>query len=392
MVLGTLALFVVSLGYGVIVPLLPELAGAGDQHSARMISVVYAAYAAAKIGAQVPGGVLVDRRGPDRVLRIAMVLFTLSLIGFLFRTDLISFALLRALEGMATGLVYPAVFARVLQGRGEQGSGKRIGLVVGIGTSGLLAGPALGGALAGLGPRVPVAVASAAAVLVTVAAFAFRSPAVAPVAAVRSRTVREEFRFILGLAASLGFIGLMLPIAFNKLTFSAFQGLLPLYGPSQLGLGTRGVTAMFALTGVCFGVAQGVGGWLADRVDPRRVVLVATVPLLVALGVLAWAGEVVAFSVAYAAYICCSSIIFTATMKHAARVHGTDDTYGGVFGVLGTLTDLMTIAGPLLFLNVYGTRPHAVFPAMAGIGIAFALGYVWLGRGASRRDPVTQVE
>jgi MFS transporter, DHA1 family, multidrug resistance protein len=391
MILGTLALFVVSLGYGVIVPLLPELAGAGDPSSARMISIVYAAYAAAKIGAQIPGGVLVDRRGPDRVLRVALVLFTLSLAGFLFRTDLVSFALLRAVEGLATGLVYPAVFARVLQGRSEQGSGKRIGLVVGIGTSGLLAGPALGGALAGLGPRVPVAVASAAALLVTLAAFLIRSADDRRSAPASTRTVRDELRFILGLATSLGFIGLMLPIAFNKVTFSAFQGLLPLYGPAQLGLGTRGVTALFALTGVCFGVAQGVGGWLADRVDPRRVVLATTLPLLGALSVLAWREEVTVFTVAYAAYICCSSIIFTATMKHAARVHGTDDTYGGVFGVLGTLTDLMTIAGPLLFLNVYGVDARAVFPAMAVAGIMFAAGYVWLGRGASQRAPASAV-
>ncbi len=393
MILGTLALFIVSLGYGVIVPLLPELAGEGDQTSARMLSIVYAAYAVAKIGAQVPGGVLVDWRGPDRVLRAALVLFTLSLVGFLFRTDLISFAVLRALEGLATGLVYPAVIARVLQGRGEEGSGKRMGVVVGMGTSGLLAGPALGGALAHLGPRVPVIVAAVAALLVTVAAFALRSPAAdVPRAPTRVRSVREELRFIVGLAASVGFIGLMLPIAFNKLTFSAFQGLLPLHGPAQLGLGTRGVTALFALTGVCFGVAQGLGGWLADRVDPRRVVMTTTAPLLASLGVLAWAREVVVFTSAYAAYICCSSIIFTATMKHAARVHGTDDTYGGVFGVLGTLTDLMTIVGPLLFLNIYGTNPHAVFPAMAVIGVASAVGYVLLGRGAPQIRPATSAE
>ena len=78
-----------------------------------------------------------------------------------------------------------------------------------------------------------------------------------------------------------------------------------------------------------------------------------------------------------------------ATMKHAARVHGTDDTYGGVFGVLGTLTDLMTIVGPLLFLNVYGVDPGAVFPAMAVIGTVFAGGYVWFGRSGIRRSPAT---
>jgi hypothetical protein len=83
-----------------------------------------------------------------------------------------------------------------------------------------------------------------------------------------------------------------------------------------------------------------------------------------------------AFIVAYAIYIFCSSIIFTATFKHAARTYGTDDTYGGIFGVLGTLTDLMTIVGPLLFLNLYAAIAGKVFLVMALAGIPFALGFL----------------
>ena len=359
-----------------------------------MLSVVYAAYAAAKIGAQVPGGLLVDWRGPDRVLRGALVLFTLSLIGFLFRTDS---AFLRGAPGRGGAGHRTRVIPRSSRAccRGGESRARASGSDwwSASARAGCLAGPALGGALAHLGPRVPVAVASVAAVLVTLAAFAFRSspeaegesPCSEPV---RARTLREELRFITGLAASLGFIGLTLPIAFNKLTFSAFQGLLPLYGPAQLGLGTRGVTALFALTGILLWGGAGPGR-MARR--PGRAATGGAGDDGAAAGGagtgLAWAREVSVFSVAYATYICCSSIIFTATMKHAARVHGTDDTYGGVFGVLGTLTDLMTIVGPLLFLNVYGSNPHAVFPAMAVIGIAFAAGYVWLGRQGATRDP-----
>src|SRR4051794_18566952 len=102
MLLGTLALLIVSIGYGVIVPLLPNLAEHGDD--AALLSVVYAVYAAAKIGAQVPAGVWVDRVGPRRVLVIGLWGFTLSLAGFLIPGNLHFFALLRGLEGLATGL------------------------------------------------------------------------------------------------------------------------------------------------------------------------------------------------------------------------------------------------------------------------------------------------
>jgi hypothetical protein len=67
-------------------------------------------------------------------------------------------------------------------------------------------------------------------------------------------------------------------------------------------------------------------------------------------------------------------------MKHAARAYGTDDTYGGIFGVLATLTDLMTIVGPLIFLNLYATRGLTVFLFMSLAGVPFGLGFLWLGR------------
>jgi len=51
-----------------------------------------------------------------------------------------------------------------------------------------------------------------------------------------------------------------------------------------------------------------------------------------------------------------------------------------LFGVLGTLTDLMTIAGPLLFLNLYAHIEGQVFVAMAVAGIPFAIGFLRLGR------------
>lgn len=374
------ALFVVSLGYGVIVPLLPSLAGGRAAADPALLSLVYSIYAAAKIGAQVPGGVWVDRAGARRVLNLALAAFTISLFGFLPSRDLRWFAVVRAVEGVATGLAYPAVFALVLIGAPEGQTGRRIGLTVGIGTSGLLVGPALGGLLAPWGPRVPVVIAIAAAATVTVAGFfATSAGGTAPAS---QRTLSREVRTIASLAADVGFVAMMLPIAFNKLTFSAFQALLPLCGPDWLGVGTRGVSALFALTGVCFAVAQPVGGWLVDRFDARRVALALTPPLLVALAVMSRPAGLAPFTVAYAGYVLVSSLIFTATMKHAARAYGTDDTYGGVFGVLATLTDLLTIVGPIVFLNLYAARGLFVFLAMALAGVPFGAGFLLLGRRA----------
>ncbi len=177
----------------------------------------------------------------------------------------------------------------------------------------------------------------------------------------------------------------MLPIAFNKLTFSAFQGLIPLHGADHLALSVRGITALFALTGVVFGAFQALGGVLADRISPRALVIALSGPLLLCLAILTACTDAWAFAAAYAGYIALSSIIFTATLKHAARSFGTEDRYGGVFGVLGTLTDLMTVVGPLLFLGIYAVEGAHVFLVMAAIGLPAALGYAFLSKSQAPR-------
>jgi MFS family permease len=147
----------------------------------------------------------------------------------------------------------------------------------------------------------------------------------------------------------------------------------------------REVTALFAMTGVLFAIFQGAGGVLADRFAPRSVALVFTLPLLLSLAALGFAEDGLRFAIAYGAYVSCSSVIFTATLKHAARAFGTNDTYGGVFGVLATLTDLMTVVGPLLFLGVYGPLQSGVFLLMAAIGVPAALAYAFLSRSQAPR-------
>ncbi len=379
--LPVLSLFMVSLGYGVVVPLLPELSGGAARVTPGVMSLVYATYAAAKIGIQVPAGVWADRAGGTKVLRVAMPLFALSLAGFMWNGGPAWFALVRSVEGAATGLVYPAVFALVAQ-QGVEGQGKRIGLTVGLGTSGLLLGPALGWVLSPISVRAPILVALGVAAALSLWLVVAPPPSRA---AVSPRTLRGELKLIGSLAGSAVFIGMVLPIAFNKLTFTAFQGLIPLHLPNVLHLGMREVTALFALTGVLFGLFQGLGGVLADRFAPRAVAIVFSVPLLVSLAALSRAGDGLTFAIVYGTYISCSSVIFTATLKHAARAFGTEDTYGGVFGVLATLTDLMTVVGPLLFLGVYGGLGSSVFLLMAAIGVPAALAYAFFSRSQAPR-------
>lgn len=133
-----------------------------------------------------------------------------------------------------------------------------------------------------------------------------------------------------------------------------------------------------------FAVAQPIGGALVDRAPTRRIVTACLPPLLLALAGLSFVTDLGTFAVVFGAHVFAQSVVFTATMKQAARDHGTASTYGGVFGLLATLTYTMTVLGPLLFLNVYGAAGRLVFAVMAGVGALFVTGWALgprLGRG-----------
>lgn len=372
--LAVLALFVVSLGYGVVVPALPTLAGGRAATHESELSLMFAAYSALRIGCQIPGGLATDRRGPVAMLRLALPAFVLSLVGFLFTSDTRLFIGLRALEGAATGLTWPACFALALRDGPAERGGRRLSTLAALGTSGLLLGPALGAAFAET-PRTAVLLSLVPTALLALWVWrrgATRATDSTPSRSTPDRRVVDDLRALADLGRQRPFLALMAPIAFNKLTFSAFQGLLPLVCADRWPGEPGRVLALFVVIGVVFAAAQPVAGFLADRVTPRALVRATTPCLLAALAGLAAAEAFAPFLALFAVYIFTSSLLFTATMKHGARTFGTEDTYGGVFGLLATLTDLATIVGPLIFINVYGHMTGLTFAFMAVVGLAFA--------------------
>jgi hypothetical protein len=92
----------------------------------------------------------------------------------------------------------------------------------------------------------------------------------------------------------------------------------------------------------------------------------------------------VIFTALYTVYVCGTSVIFAATLKHLA-VQGAAGSYGGMYGLMGTLTDLATVVGPPFLLGLYGWVEAGVFGAMALLGAA-ALGiFGWAGGNTSSR-------
>jgi MFS family permease len=145
------AVFVVSIGYGVVLPLLPNLierllgAGAKTAPVSRHTGLLTAVYTLSLFLFAPLWGRLSDRRGPRGVLLIGVLGFGVTMLVFSFVESLVAVYAERFLSGVFAAAVTP-VAAAVIGNfvTTEQGRARRLSFVSMAGISGFLLGPMLG--------------------------------------------------------------------------------------------------------------------------------------------------------------------------------------------------------------------------------------------------------
>lgn len=138
-----------SLGVTLILPVLPLYAH-GEGADLPFIGWMVGAYMAANLLFAYPAGWLSDRLGRKTMMTAGFGLFAVASAGFLFSHDPVVFAWLRALEGIGGACFIPAALAYVADRAPDSERGSRIAHLTVAQNLGLILGPALGGAMAGL--------------------------------------------------------------------------------------------------------------------------------------------------------------------------------------------------------------------------------------------------
>ena len=142
------ALVVVALGFGFLGPLMPafrERLGISDSELGMMFSLFSFAF----VFALPPAGYLADRLGRKRTIMAGIVLFGCTTLALVMVTEPIQFMVLRVLEGVGAALVTPAAFALTLDLVPEDKRGVAMGAEGTAQLLGAMAGPTLGGLVAG---------------------------------------------------------------------------------------------------------------------------------------------------------------------------------------------------------------------------------------------------
>ncbi|UCE81389.1 MAG: MFS transporter [Methanobacteriota archaeon] len=356
------ALVVVSLGFGLLGPLMPtfrEILGMSEAE----LGGAYSLFAFSFVFALPPAGLLADKVGRKRMIISGVLLFGVTTYALVLITEPYQFALLRIMEGVGAAMVTPAAFALTLDIVPE---GKR-GLAMGAeGTAQLLgglAGPALGGLIAGeIGFYVPFYFAAALAIACAVIVTFIREPKI--------RRSKDETVSITTMFSAwkrnAAENNALLPLTVRGFVMGIVQGLwalgLIMFWEDKLDMSHTEVGIALSLGMATMAIGTIPFGVMSDKYGRKRFILIGGALMAGGLAAMAFVTEtwhvyaLVAFS-EFGAAISNPSVGAmlgdVMNQKERGRVMGAYQTVQGVgnivgFSALGLMYERISPRAPIL--------------------------------------------
>ncbi|HEY8316400.1 MAG TPA: MFS transporter [Gaiellaceae bacterium] len=336
LLLVAVLVFVDTMLYAALTPLLPHFAHELHLSKARAGTLV-AAYAAGALIGGLPGGWAAARLGPRRAVLVGLTGMGLASLGFAFAGSFSTLFLARFLQGLGSAFTWAGSFSWLLAAAPRERRGELIGSAMGAAVFGALFGPVIGAAAALVG-RAEIFCALAG-LSVGLAAWTLRLGA-APGAEVPSfAALRRALR-------SRQLAGGLLLMSVPSLLF----GILSVLGPLHLSHAGWGAAAIGGVWLVGAGL-EAIQSPIVGRISDRRGALA---PVRVALAV----GALVSFALAtgarplfYAPLIVVAAVAYGAlfTPAFAMIADGADHTglaQGMAFGLMSAAWAMGAAAGP----------------------------------------------
>ncbi len=339
--------FFVYLGFGIIIPILPEVIlqqGYSEVHVGGLLTI----YALASFFTAPLWGALSDRTGRKKLILIGLIGFSLSF--FLFALFIENLPLLyasRVVGGIFSGALYTAVTGFVADMTDEENRNKYMGLLgMSIGL-GFIFGPAIGGVLGNVSLQLPFLASGILTLLLMVyAGLILKEPerrgeankrAILPKGGAMLWQYRIRYLFLFSFMVTFLLAGL-------ESTFQLFQISKIEITPLQLGY-------LFMVSGFVDAVIQ--GGVVRRVKNGTETKWIIGAQIVTALGLflipftssLFWAGF--ALSVFTAGNALARTVLVSLTTKESGGKYGT------AAGMTYSMDNMGRIIGPLLFTWIF---------------------------------------
>ena len=268
-------LVVVMLGFGMVIPIMPFLIESmGASGSA--LGLLMATFALMQLIFSPVWGSLSDRIGRKPVLMIGVFGFGITMVLFGLSTQLWMLFAARALSGILSSATLPTAMAYIGDSTSEEDRGGGMGVVGAAMGLGMVLGPGFGGLLAGESLAVPFFIAGGLSVLAMVLIMAFLPESLPK----EQRQISGKVQFI-NLAelwqALKSPIGILLFMAF-LLSFglTAFEAIFGLYALERFDYGPKRVGTILMVIGFVSAVVQmSLTGPLTKRWGEATVIKVS---------------------------------------------------------------------------------------------------------------------
>lgn len=363
--------FFVYLGFGIIIPILPEVIlqqGLSEVHVGGLLTV----YALASFFTAPLWGALSDRTGRKKLILIGLIGFSLSF--FLFALFIENLPLLyasRVVGGIFSGALYTAVTGFVADMTDEENRNKYMGLLgMSIGL-GFIFGPAIGGILGNVSLQLPFIASGTLTVLLMIyAGIILKEPerrgeankrALLPKGGAMLWQYRIRYLFLFSFMVTFLLAGL-------ESTFQLFQISKIEITPLQLGY-------LFMASGFVDAAIQ--GGVVRRVKNGTETKWIIGAQIVTALGLflipftssLFWAGF--ALSVFTAGNALARTVLVSLTTKESGGKYGT------AAGMTYSMDNMGRIIGPLLFTWIFTQEAGNMYfistvLAILSIGLIFA--------------------
>ena len=286
------AVFVSMLGFGLVMPLLPiyarDFGATGIQ-----LGFLTASFALTRVVSTLPGGWLSDRMGRKKPIAAGLLMYSVVMALYGFSQDVNHLILLRSLQGVASGIVWPVISTMIVDIALPQDRAKALGFYETMHFLGMIVGPGLGGILADtFNISVPFFVCGGLAFVTTVLVTLTVRETAKTIANNDLNQAESDFpakpssgksrkSFLEGMGQLTPYPRIFLGICFARFmiafSHSLIQPVLSVYANEVLGISEAGVGVLFSIMGVVTLFTTLPLGSVADKAGRKPVLVLGNV-------------------------------------------------------------------------------------------------------------------
>lgn len=347
-----LIVFIDLVGFGIVIPLLPFY-GEHFQADPFTVSLLMATYSLGQFIAAPLWGRLSDRMGRKPILLISLVGSVISYTWLAYASSLMVLFAARAVGGLMAGNISTA-FAYIADITTPENRAKGMGLIGAAFGLGFIAGPAIGGILAGPDPfNADYTSPALAAALLSFTAFVL---AIITLKESLSPELREELKNKPKKGRMADFmetinrpgVGLLIALSFlATFVFAGMETTFAMWSRRQFGWGPEQNGYLFAFIGIVAAILQGGAvGRLAKRFGEANLIVQGSVALAIGMAMIPFCTTVPALLVAMVIVAYGFSVI-NPSLNSLISLLTESTAQGTVMGAARSATTMARVVGPM---------------------------------------------